>query len=476
MFFSRLSGDTPQEESLHLSEDVSKRIEQACRTPDAKQAAEEIIEVERFARSELRKLESRYKVSRPRIGLSKAMQKEWRDYTREFSVLTENVFRPTQQLIEDIVGEQAAKARIEVDRKLRAEAALEELAQQAKRETKDHSSSVRQVADRVSREVRGVTSECIREVEQELRTVVSEFQRTDAADLTDEDFVKSRNILESRILKVTEDKSNLLESLLVQLEAIDLSGDSSTLDQLVAIEQRNLLLEDEAEVDLQLAQLGMAVEIINHEFGATVRSLRNNLRRLKAWADVNKDLEDLYRNIRASFDHLDGYLTLFTPLQRRLYRKAVDIRGSDIYEFLGDLFQERFARHNIAFVRAKAFSNSRTKGFPSSFYPVFVNLVDNAIYWLSQQNTSQERQIKLDTADGSLLISDTGPGVDSRDSEDVFEFGFTRKPGGRGMGLHISRQTLRRVGYRLLLMGGSEGNGATFSIQPVQSDEQEQQQ
>ena len=475
-FFDHISSNAPQEEALRLSEKISEKIEQACRITDPKQAAEEVLEVERYARAELKKIESRYKISRPRIGLSKAMRKEWRDYTETFSDLTENVFRPTQQLIEDIVGDQVAKARIEVDRRIRAEAALDELTQQAKKETKDRSASVRQELDRVATEVRGVASACIREVEDELRAVISEFQRTDASHLTDEDFVARRNALESRIQKVSEDRTALLDSLLAQLAALDLSGDASTLDQLVAVEQRNLFLEEETEADLQLAQLGMAVEVINHEFNATVRSLRNNLRRLKAWADVNEDLEGLYLSIRASFDHLDGYLTLFTPLQRRLYRQAVDIRGSDIHEFLDDLFQERFARHSITFARTNAFSKAHIRGFPSSFYPVFVNLVDNSIYWLSQQNPSLDRRIELGAKDGEILILDTGPGVLARDREDIFEFGFTRKPGGRGMGLHISRETLRRIDYELVLGHEGDDNGAIFIIRPVRSKEQGEQQ
>ena len=472
-FFERASSNHPQEEALRLGEDVSKRVDRACRIADPNRAAEEVIEVERYARGELRKLESRYRISRPRIGLSKAMLKEWRDYTVAFLELTENVFRPTRQLIEEVVGDQAAKARITVDRRLRAEAALDELAQQAKKETRDQGANVTQEADRVATEVRGVASACIREVEDELRAVISEFQRTDASGLSDEDFVAKRDSLESRIQKVSDDRSALLESLLAQLAEIDMSGETSTLDQLVAVEQRNLRLEDDAEADLQLAQLGMAVEVINHEFNATVRSLRNNLRRLKAWADVNEDLEGLYRSIRASFDHLDGYLTLFTPLQRRLYRQAIDIRGADIYEFLADLFQERFARHGITFVSTDAFSKAQIRGFPSSFYPVFVNLVDNAIYWLSQQNPSLDRRIELDATDGEMSISDTGPGVAPRDHEDVFELGFTRKPGGRGMGLHISRETLRRVKYDLVLLPKMEDSGATFVIQPARPEAQQ---
>ena len=472
-FFELVSSNAPHEEALHVTQGVSEKLKHACRIEDPQQAATEIIRIEQRARADLQNLESRYRIMRPRIALSKATQKEWRDYTSAFSTLTESVFRPTRELIEGIVGDEAAKARIEIDRRLRVEAALDELAEQAKRKTKDGGTSARKEADRVASEVRGVASTCINEVEAELRAVVSEFQRTNVSHLTDKDFVIMRDTLESRILKVAEDRSNLLDSIVAQLEAISLRGDTSVLDQLVAVEQRNVSLEEQAEADLQLAQLGMAVEIINHEFNATIRSLRNNLRRLKAWADINEDLNGLYRNLRASFDHLDGYLTLFTPLQRRLYRKAVEIRGSEIHDFLADLFKERFARHHVAFVQTNAFARTRIMGFPSSFYPVFVNLVDNAIYWLSQQNPAEERRIKLDAAGDAFLISDSGPGIDARDREAIFEFGFTRKPGGRGMGLHISREALRRVGYDLVLEDEKGTKGATFIIQPITSDKEE---
>ena len=466
-FFEQFSSNSPQEEALQLSQDISEKLKRACSISDPQRAAQEIIQIEQHAQAELRKIESRYKISRPRVALSKAMEKEWNDYSDAFSQLSETVFRQTRELIEDLVQDEANKARVELDRRLRVEASLDELAKQAKRQTRDSGTNARQEADRVATEVRGVASTCLGEVEAEFRDVISEFQRIDISELTDENFIKIRDVLESRILEVGGKKSSLLDSLLEQLRDIDTSGETSALDQLVAIEQRNILLEEEAEADLQLTQLGMAVEVINHEFNATIRSVRNNLRRLKAWADVNEALEELYQNIRASFDHLDGYLTLFTPLQRRLYRKAVDILGSEIYTFLCDLFRERFARHHIELVQTTTFSKMKINGFPSSFYPVFVNLIDNAIYWISRQNSSEERRIELDAADGVFWVSDSGPGVNPADREAIFEFGFTRKLGGRGMGLHISREVLRRVGYDLTLIDNEDEKGATFAISPV---------
>ena len=327
------------------------------------------------------------------------------------------------------------------------------------------SKAVRAEADKVASQARDVAGRSLKVIELELRTVLSEFQRIDLQEMSDEVFIETRDALECRILQTAENQKTLLRSVLEQLQSIDVTGRNSTAEQFMAIEQRNLLLEEEAEADAQLAQLGMAIEIINHEFSGTIRSVRSGLRKLKAWADVNSELGHLYDTIRASFDHLDGYLTLFTPLQRRLYRKAVEIPGSAIRDFLEELFRARLARHSVTVTTTRAFAKAIIFGFPSSSYPVFVNLVDNAIFWLSQQNPQHERSIRLDERDGTLLISDSGPGVSDRDCDAIFEFGFSRKPGGRGMGLHIGRESLRRVGFDLRLIDGDDGT--TFGIVPI---------
>ena len=464
-FFDKLKNDEPQEAALALTERVAAELRSACSIADSRLAARKILDLERQAQADIRELEVRYRISRPRIGLSKAILRDWGVYNTEFASLRENVFKPARTMIDELIGEEARKAELSLDRRVRTEAALDGLGQEARKTTGKSGQAVRVEADKVASKAREAAGRSLKTVESELREVLSEFQRIDLAGMPDELFVETRDALETRVMKVTEEQGALLRSVLEQLQAVDVTGESSTAEQLMAIEQRNLLLEEEAEADAQLAQLGMAIEIINHEFSGTIRSVRNGLRRLKAWADVNEGLGELYDSIRMSFDHLDGYLTLFTPLQRRLYRKAVEIRGSEIRDFLEELFRARLARHGVSFAATKAFGEAKIVGFPSSFYPVFVNLVDNAIFWLSQQTPGLERNIELDERGGTLLVADTGPGVDVRDREAIFEFGFSRKPGGRGMGLHIGRETLRRIGFDLQLLEGD--GGATFGVVPV---------
>ena len=463
-FFDKIENDEPQNEVLLLTERVETHLLWASSIADNQLAAQKILEIESQAQADIRNLEKNYRLSRPRIGLSKTTLRDWGVYNTEFKSLQEDVFKPAKQIVDELIDEEARKAELSLDRLIRTETVLESLSKEARKSTGKSGQAVKAEADKVASKARTVAKKSLTTVESELREVLSEFQRIDLARMPDEIFVDTRNALENRVLKVAEEQGTLLRSVLEQLQSVDMTGKNSTSEQLMAIEQRNLLLEEEAEAAAQLAQLGMAIEIINHEFAGTIRSLRNSLRKLKAWADVNKGLGELYNAIRTSFDHLDGYLTLFTPLQRRLYRKAVEIRGSDIRDFLEDLFGARLERHGVSLKATKAFNRIKIWGFPSSFYPVFVNLVDNAIFWLSQQNPGLERKIELNANNGTLLISDTGPGVNIRDQQAIFEFGFSRKPGGRGMGLYIGLETLRRVGFDLQLIDGK--NGTTFGIIP----------
>lgn len=466
-FFNRLGNDKPQAEALVLTERLEKELRSACNITDTHQAATKVLDLERQAQVDIRNLETSYRISRPQIGLSKATLRDWRAYNSEFVALQENVFSPARKMIDGLIGDEVRKATLLLDRRVRTESVLDGLGRKARKTTNKLAQTVRAQADHVASGSQDTAVESLEAVESELREVLSEFQRIDLEDMSDELFVETRNELEERILSVTEKQSALLRSVLEQLRSVDITGESQTAEQLMAIEQRNILLEEEAEAGAQLAQLGMAIEIINHEFSGAVRSIRIGLKRLKAWADANEGLRELYDSIRLSFDHLDGYLTLFTPLQRRLYRKAVEIRGSEIRDFLKDLFRVRMERHGVTLIATTAFANAKIIGFPSSFYPVFMNLADNAIFWLSQQNPQHERRIELDERDGMLMVSDSGPGIGVRDREAVFEFGFTRKPGGRGMGLYIGREGLRRVGFDLLLIDGEKGKGATFGIVPI---------
>ena len=324
-----------------------------------------------------------------------------------------------------------------------------------------------------TKKVTAAVQDAIVSLESHLNETASLIQQTSVDNLSDSEMVDLRFRIESDIMEAASQRKQLVDAITRQLSAISVEVDDdgellTATDTIGAMEEELLSLQERADMDLQLTQLGMAVEVIDHEFQAVIRSIRSNLRRFHAWADVNEQLAEMYEGMSAGFDHLDNYLALFTPLHRRQQKTKIEIRGSDISKFIEDLFEARFERHGVALTASRAFQRHRFMGHPSTFYPVFVNLIDNAIYWL--RDRPDPREITLDANADTMLISDNGPGIPSRDDEAIFEMGFTRKPAGRGLGLYISKDVLSRANYSLLLVDGIEKAGTTFAVQPILVD------
>ena len=191
-FFDKLKNDEPQEAALALAERVAAELRSACSIADSRLAARKILDLERQAQADIRELEVRYRISRPRIGLSKAILRDWGVYNTEFASLRENVFKPARTMIDELIGEEARKAELSLDRRVRAEAALDGLGQEARKTTGKSGQAVRVEADKVASKAREAAGRSLKTVESELREVLSEFQRIDLAGMPDELFRRNQ--------------------------------------------------------------------------------------------------------------------------------------------------------------------------------------------------------------------------------------------------------------------------------------------
>ena len=472
---ARLNSDEPQEVVAVALAQLARAVEAAALQSNPEAKLRLILEAERTARSELADLRSGLRVTQPRgFALSRELRRNLAAHRTEYAKLEREVLGPAYTVIEDTVSR--ATRDLDASRRRRFDAAAEDAWRSARRMVTAQGRASREQMSETAEQVTVAVRRAIADLESELNAISQRVQRTDLSGLPDAKIVQLRLDFDSEIEAIASMKEAQLEAIAEQLRAIVVDPDDSgqiitQVDVAGAVEEELLALQERADAGLELTQLGQAVEIIDHEFQATIRSVRNNLQRLRAWADVNEQLADVYHGIRVSFDHLDGYLTLFTPLHRRLYRSEVEIRGRDISRFLLDLFKERLARHGVEASATPAFRGHTFNGYPSTFYPVFVNLVDNAIFWLRDQEPP--RIIRLDVEDGSMIVADNGPGVPSEDREAIFELGFTRKPGGRGLGLYVSRDVLDRAGYELTVGEPPDDEGAVFRINPKPEDDDE---
>lgn len=464
----KLSNDEPRHEIQRVLSDLDNELTAAGGVGDPDLQVRAILQAEESARKGVARARDTFRVPQARgFGLTKSLRRDMNAYRAEFTKLDDEVFKPAVLLVGERISQAVAMLGAEVDRRRRFDhsaTAVQEAARTAVMERRRNSQSI---LDNTTRRVQAAIRGSVADLDAAMRDISQRVQRTDLTAMSDAELVQLSLDLDTHIETVSVEKQDMLEAISIQLEAIRVSPDSSgqiisQIDLVEAAEEELLNLRERAEADLELTQLGMAIEIINHEFDSTIRSVRNNLRRLGAWANVNEQLEEVYNGIRTNFDHLDSYLTLFTPLHRRLYRTETDIECGEINKFLQDLFRERLRRHNIRIVATRSFIAHTVRGYPSTFYPVFVNLVDNAIFWLQDQ--AEPRVIRLDADEDAMTVTDNGPGIPPRDREAVFELGFTRKPGGRGLGLYISKDVLDRIGYELTIRDPLGGRGTVFQI------------
>lgn len=244
-------------------------------------------------------------------------------------------------------------------------------------------------------------------------------------------------------------------------EQIDLEG--------LAIHSMNESIKYREEVTRlhALAQLGITVEIIGHEIEGLDMTITRGLK-IIANDYLSPKQEQAYQNVLSAQQSLSDKWRFLSPLKLSGEKVNRKISGQDIYQYVQKYFAELFREINVNFTATNAFLQMSIVEQPSRIYPVFVNLVNNAQYWV-QRNEVKHKQITLDVKNNEVIIADTGPGVTRDDLEQLFTLFFTRKQrGGRGIGLYLCQQNLQAGGHKIryeTLADNKTLPGANFVIE-----------
>lgn len=212
-----------------------------------------------------------------------------------------------------------------------------------------------------------------------------------------------------------------------------------------------------------LAQLGITVEFIGHEIEGLDMTISRGLREMP---DQIKETQS-YEAVKTAHDELTDRLRFLSPLKLSGEKIKIWLSGNKLVEYILGFMGENLAYRNIYLEATPAFKNFSIYEQPARIYPVFINLVNNAAYWVCQ-TSEDSKKILLDIVDGKVVVADNGPGVEEDDLKHLFSLYFTRKlRGGRGVGLYLCRANLAAGGHTIDYI--KDGNlkrlpGANFMI------------
>lgn len=225
-------------------------------------------------------------------------------------------------------------------------------------------------------------------------------------------------------------------------------------------------VDEKLEQTSMLAQLGISVEIIDHEFNVLYAQMSTSLNQLQLYSKQHDEIWDTYRQLRNAFEHMEQNYKMLRPLYRSRRRQRTAFTGAYIREKIELFFDKKIRELGVEITANADFDNYEFFTFESEVLSVFINIVNNALYWLIPV---QNRKIRFEyrPENGIILIMNSGVPIPDQDLGRIFTIFFTRRKDGRGIGLYLAQQSLAAVGYQIFASNALEHNklgGACFVI------------
>lgn len=243
--------------------------------------------------------------------------------------------------------------------------------------------------------------------------------------------------------------------------------------------ERNFLIQ-RAETTENLAAVGLSVETASHDIMSVMRRALISLDTLISETQKPGTLSKEFINretlaLRGMLSFIESQLKDMQSLFKSSKQRRKDVRIKDVLEKVHKLFSSTLTKEHINFNIQEQGSPLVAKTTDAVLLQLFLNLFDNAVYWLRSKGGGKKQiDVLLNGIDGELIFSDNGPGIKPDDAPFIFEpFYSGRGEDGRGLGLYIARQLLERHDYAIEL-ADTKGRkilpGANFVVSFVRED------
>jgi signal transduction histidine kinase len=231
--------------------------------------------------------------------------------------------------------------------------------------------------------------------------------------------------------------------------------------------------DEQAVALFESAAVGLSARGLTHELRTHLTEIRQRTSALeqssrKGAPGENNVLPHL-RAIRASCSAISNATALIDPMLPRA-RSIKETFG--LREFVEGYVKTRATTLDRAGIRTIISGAGLTvRANRPRLMQVLDNLVRNSVYWVRRASLTATvgypKQIEIELTKIGVTVSDTGPGVDPRYEESLFEIFVTGKPDrdpGQGLGLFIVRELLHIDGCDVVLLNDRNADGRRYKF------------
>jgi PAS domain S-box-containing protein len=192
--------------------------------------------------------------------------------------------------------------------------------------------------------------------------------------------------------------------------------------------------------------------------------------------DVGKAMAGLSKIVRMGH-RASEIIESVQALTKKEHRVPVPVNLNEIIRDVLAIVEDKLQTNHVAVQTSFKEKLPDVIGDQIQLQQAILNLIRNAVEAMgSVPESARILHLKTEFEDSQhilITVQDSGPGIDSKDAERIFERFFTTKPQGMGMGLAICRSIIEAHDGRLWAETGAH-QGALFRISlPIESHTRE---
>ncbi|MDT0136531.1 ATP-binding protein [Acidovorax sp. PRC11] len=221
--------------------------------------------------------------------------------------------------------------------------------------------------------------------------------------------------------------------------------------------QRIEEVERQSKQMIEMAGVGLMVEIVAHELARASENALQNIEALRSKATPS-DVQDKLASLRDQMLSLSKRIRVLDPLSVSGRQTSETF---DLHQLIRETLtahEAQFARHRISVSLPTETRPVKIRAVKGMIIQILENLISNSKYWMdmkSSREPSYKPKITIEVLDHppTIFYADNGPGIAPENRERIFRsfFSLKEKPKRRGLGLFIGRECAEYLGGSLTL-------------------------